>query len=97
MLSSAALLSQMNADSLRRAVQQFGSTVDVKRTGEKRTVAGLECERVIVTMQGVSVDDAGNVADTTWVKNDAWMAPINKVPAGIAQLRRKDGGKDGTY
>ncbi|MCX5800809.1 MAG: hypothetical protein NTX17_05415 [Candidatus Eisenbacteria bacterium] len=83
MQSSAERLSRMNADSLRRAVQQFDSTVDVKRTGEKRTVAGLECERVIVTMRGVSVDGAGNVADTTWVKNDAWMAPINKVPAEL--------------
>jgi hypothetical protein len=79
MQSSSALLNPMKADSLRKAMEKLSSTVEVNKTGEKKTIAGLECERVIVTLQGVSAEATENVTDTTWVKNDVWMAPVNKI------------------
>jgi hypothetical protein len=89
MQSTSALLNPMKADSLRKAMEKLGSTVDVHKTGEKQTIAGLECERVIVTLQGVNVDATGNATDTTWVKNDVWMVPVNKVPAELYNFDMK--------
>ncbi|MCX6546094.1 MAG: hypothetical protein NTV05_16995 [Acidobacteria bacterium] len=53
--------------------------VDIKKTGEKRLVAGASCDQVIMTLtvheKGKTVEDAGGMILTS----DMWMAP--KVPA----------------
>ena len=80
---SAMLSNPAKQDSLRKAMEKLSSSVDVKKTGEKKTIAGFECERVILTMSGESVDASGKPVDTTWVKNDVWMTPLSKVPAEL--------------
>lgn len=70
-------------DSIRKAMDRLNAQVDVNKTGEKKTVAGLECERVILTIRGENKDTIQNVTDTTWVKNDAWVAPMDKVPSEL--------------
>lgn len=76
-------------DSLRKAMEKIGSNVDVNKTGEKKTIAGLECERVIISMQGETMDASGKPVDTTWVKNDVWMTPLSKVPAELYDFDTK--------
>jgi hypothetical protein len=83
------LLTQAKADSLRKAMEKLSSTVEVNKTGEKKTMSGLECERVILTMRSEIKDTIGNVTDTTWVKNDLWMAPIDKVSSELRNFDLK--------
>lgn len=83
------LLTQAKADSLRKAMEKLSSTVEVNKTGEKKTVSGLECERVILTLQSEIKDTIRAVTDTTWIKNDLWMAPIDKVPAELRNFDLK--------
>jgi hypothetical protein len=58
---------------------EMESDVDIKKTGEKRVIAGASCDQVIMTLtvheKGKTVDDAGGMILTS----DMWMAP--KVPA----------------
>lgn len=92
MMESMSGLLQLNpakTDSLRKAMEKLGSTVDVNKTGEKKNISGLECERVIVTLVGEIKDTIRNVTDTTWVKNDVWTVPINKVPAELSNFDAK--------
>jgi hypothetical protein len=88
-MSSLLTMNQMNADSLRKAMNKLSTQVDVNKTGEKKTIAGLECERVILTIRGETMDTIGNVTDTSWVKNDAWMAPMSKVPSELQNFDMK--------
>jgi hypothetical protein len=83
------LLNPASADSLRKAMEKLSSTVDVKKTGEKKTISGLECERVILTMQSEIKDTIRAVTDTTWIKNDLWMVPTDKVPAELRNFDLK--------
>jgi hypothetical protein len=83
------LLNPASADSLRKAMEKLSSTVEVNKTGEKKTISGLECERVILTLRSEITDTLGNVIDTTWVKNDLWMAPIDKVPSELRNFDLK--------
>jgi hypothetical protein len=83
------ILNQAKADSLRKAMEKLSSTVEVNKTGEKKTISGLECERVILTMRSEIKDTIGNVTDTTWVKNDLWMAPIDKVSSELRNFDLK--------
>ncbi len=76
-------------DSLRKAMEKLSTTVDVKKTGEKKTVAGLDCERVIISMMGETMDAAGKPVDTTWVKNDVWMTPLSNVPSELHNFDMK--------
>ncbi|HEX7401828.1 MAG TPA: hypothetical protein VF369_06595 [candidate division Zixibacteria bacterium] len=90
MESMSALLSNpAKQDSLRQAMEQLSTTVDVKKTGEKKTVAGLECERVILSLEGVHVDTIWNTTDTTWVKNDVWITPMKNVPSELYDFDMK--------
>jgi hypothetical protein len=77
------------ADSLRKAMEKLSSTVEVNKTGEKKTISELECERVILTLRSEMVDSIANVTDTTWVKNDIWMAPADKVPSELQNFDLK--------
>jgi len=56
---------------------EFEISVDVKKTGQQKTVAGFSCDQVIMTLtiheKGKSLDDAGGMVFTT----DMWMAPKN--------------------
>jgi hypothetical protein len=83
------ILNQAKADSLRKAMEKLSSTVEVNKTGEKKTISGLECERVILTLRSEITDTMGNVTDTTWVKNDLWMVPIDKVPSELRNFDLK--------
>jgi hypothetical protein len=83
------VLNQAKADSLRKAMEKLSSTVEVNKTGEKKTISGLECERVILTIRSEIKDTIGNVTDTTWVKNDLWMAPADKVPSELQNFDLK--------
>ena len=83
------LLNPMRADSLRKAMEKLSSTVEVNKTGEKKTISGLECERVILTLQSEIKDTIQAVTDTTWVKNDLWMAPIDKVSSELRNFDLK--------
>jgi hypothetical protein len=83
------LLNPAQTDSLRKAVEKLSATVDVNKTGEKKTISGLECERVILTMQSEIKDTLGNVIDTTWIKNDLWMVPNDKVPSELSDFDLK--------
>ncbi|MEI6666527.1 MAG: hypothetical protein WCP29_00110 [Acidobacteriota bacterium] len=51
--------------------------VDIKKTGERKTVGGAACEQVIMTLtmheKGKTVDEAGGMIITS----DMWMAPTN--------------------
>jgi hypothetical protein len=51
--------------------------VDIKKTGQKKPIAGFSCEQVIMTLtvheKGKTVDDAGGMIMTS----DIWMAPKN--------------------
>jgi hypothetical protein len=86
---NALLSNPAKQDSLRQAMEKLSATVDVKRTGEKKTIAGLECEHVILSMEGVHVDTIGNVTDTTWVKDDLWMTPQKNVPSELYDFDMK--------
>ncbi len=86
---SAMLTNPAKQDSLRQAMEKISSNVDVKKTGEKKTIAGLECERVIISMQGETMDATGKPVDTTWVKNDVWMTPLSKVPSELYDFDMK--------
>lgn len=77
------LFNPVQTDSLRKAMEKLSATVDVNKTGEKKTISGLESERVILTLRSEIKDTLGNVIDTTWVKNDLWMVPIDKVPSEL--------------
>jgi hypothetical protein len=83
------LLNPAQTDSLRKAVEKLSATVDVNKTGEKKTISGLESERVILTLRSEIKDTLGNVVDTTWVKNDLWMVPIDKVPSELRDFDLK--------
>jgi hypothetical protein len=83
---SAILSNPARQDSLRQAMEKLSTTVDVKRTGEKKTIAGLECEHVTLSLEGVHVDTIGNTTDTTWVKDDLWMTPQKNVPSELYEF-----------
>ncbi|MFH1335273.1 MAG: hypothetical protein ABII96_02055 [Candidatus Zixiibacteriota bacterium] len=90
MESMSALLSNpAKQDSLRKAMEKLSTTVDVNKTGEKKTIAGLECERVILSLEGVHVDTIVNTTDTTWVKNDVWITPMKNVPSELYDFDMK--------
>jgi len=80
---STLFMTPAKADSLRKAMEKLSSTVDMKKTKEKKTIAGLECDRVILTMQSEIKDTLRKVMDTTWVKNDIWMVPLSQVPSEL--------------
>jgi len=52
-------------------------SVDIKKTGQEKPIAGFSCEQVIMTLtvyeKGKTVDDPGAMIVTT----DMWMAPKN--------------------
>ncbi|MGB8657799.1 MAG: hypothetical protein WCE90_08445 [Candidatus Zixiibacteriota bacterium] len=79
----------MKADSLRKAMAKLSTEVDVNKTGEKKTIAGLDCERVILSIRGETKDSVTKVTDTTWMKNDAWMAPVDQVPSELRDFDMK--------
>lgn len=89
MQSLGGMMSPAQADSMRKAMENLTTTIDVKKTGEKKIFCGLDCERVILTMQGEIKDSTGKVLDTTWMKNDAWIAPNSKVPAELRDFDRR--------
>ncbi len=86
---SAMLSNPAKQDSLRKAMEKLNTTVDVQKTGEKKTIAGLECERMILSMKSETMDASGKPVDTTWVKNDVWMTPLSKVPAELYDFDTK--------
>jgi hypothetical protein len=88
-MSKLLTMDPMKTDSLRKAMAKLSSQVDVNKTGEKKTIAGLECERVILTIRGETKDTIRNVTDTTWVKNDIWMVPTDKVPSELRDFDLK--------
>jgi hypothetical protein len=83
------VLNQAKADSLRKAMEKLSATVEVNKTGEKKTISGLECERVILTLRSEIKDTIRAVTDTTWVKNDLWMVPIDKSPSELRNFDLK--------
>jgi hypothetical protein len=87
--SLGAIFTQASADSLRKAMEKLSASVDVNKTGEKKTISGLDCERVILTLRSEIVDSIANVTDTTWIKNDIWMAPADKVPSELQNFDLK--------
>ncbi len=86
---SAILSNPAQQDSIRQAMARLSTTVDVKKTGEKKTIAGLECEHMILSLEGVYADTMGNTADTTWVKDDVWITPEKNVPSELHDFEMK--------
>jgi hypothetical protein len=86
---SAILSNPAQQDSIRQAMAKLSTTVDVKKTGEKKTIAGLECERVILSLEGIHADTIENTADTTWVKDDLWITPEKNVPSELHDFEMK--------
>ncbi len=68
---------------------QTKPSITVKKTGEKKTINGYECEHVIVTMK-TKINDMQTGSPTEGsLNNDMWLASLPKVEKEVNDFNKK--------
>jgi len=84
-------LKKMMGDAVRTGSDRTASkpSIEVKRTGERRKIAGFKCSHVVVTMHcKISDPESGRPIDGIFI-NDMWIADLAAMADEIERFNRR--------